>query len=313
LSDFNFGGLLIYTNDKQSDSKDRIISFDGLVRIPKTRFDFQGQIASNFGYTNNGTAYLLHQFYETSYAGGPYYDIMYDRVDKNFQTSTSFNSQIGAPNDYDETIFQPGYIWKSNRKYFSEINIKVSYYRLRQISSNFKYQEAVATELFYRLNDIINLDHYFEYNRPNDIDVNGNLIRRNNFDFNNSIKFLIGRSALYIGYECGPYFGSFIKHPYANIDLVLFDRISMLFAYDYRTVMDIKQSIFSAKLDWRIIPKLYFRSYYQQDTYNRLALWNTMLQYEFFAGSNVYLVIDLLGEKLQNTGRYFKLGYDFNF
>jgi hypothetical protein len=103
------------------------------------------------------------------------------------------------------------------------------------------------------------------------------------------------------------------KHKYLLTILFLIVVIgSILFAYDYRTVMDIKQSIFSAKLDWRVFPKLYLRSYYQEDTYNKLALWNTMLQYEFFAGSSVYLVMNLLGEKLQNTGKYFKVGYDFN-
>jgi len=96
------------------------------------------------------------------------------------------------------------------------------------------------------------------------------------------------------------------------MDLVLFDRINMNFAYDYRTVFAIKQSIFSASMNCRIIPKLFLRSFYQVDTYNQLSLWNTLLQYEFFAGSNVYLVLDLSGSKLQNTGRYFKIGYDFN-
>ena len=142
--------------------------------------------------------------------------------------------------------------------------------------------------------------------------MNGSVFRRNNFDFNNQVKLLIGRSAFYIGYEFGPYFGSHISHTYTNLDLVLFDRINMLFSYDYHTVFDIKQSIFSVNLNWRILPKLFLRSYFQQDTYNRLALWNSMLQYEFFAGSNIYLVMNLSGSKLQNTGRYFKIGYDFN-
>jgi hypothetical protein len=313
FKDFNIGGLFIYTNDMQLGSKERIISLDGLVRVPNTRLDFRGQFVSNFGNGNNGTAYYIHHFYENNYSGGLYYDLVYDRVNKNFQTSTSFNSQIGAPNDYEETMIQPGYSWKFDRSYFPEINVNAGYYRLRQVSTDFIFQEVFSTGLYYRLNNIFTLNHYIEYNRPNDFDMNGNLIRRNNYGFNNNIKLLIGRSALYIGYECGPYFGSFIKHPYTNVDLVLFDRMSMLFAYDYRTVFDIKQSIFSAKLDWRIIPKLYFRTYFQQDTYNKLALWNSMLQYEFFAGSSIYLVMNLQGEKLQNTGRYFKVGYDFNF
>lgn len=313
FGDFNIGGLLLYTNNKQINSIDRVISLDGLVRVPKTRFDFIGQVASNFGYGNNGVAVFLRHLYENDYSGGPYYDLYYDRIDKYFRTSTSFNSQIGAPNDYEETYAQPGYLWKFNRRYFSEINVRAGYYRLRQLSTDFKFQEKGFTELYYRLNEIISLDHYVEYNRPNDYDLTGKLIRRNNVDINNNIKFLIGRSALYVGYEYGPYFGGHLSHPYANIDLCLFDKILMKFAYDYQSVLGIKQSIFSTKLDWRIIPKLYLRAYFQQDTYNKLAMMNTMLQYEFFAGSNIYLVLNLEGEKLQNTGRYFKVGYDFHF
>jgi hypothetical protein len=94
--------------------------------------------------------------------------------------------------------------------------------------------------------------------------------------------------------------------------MVLLDRISLQFTYHYREVQNIKQTIFSTKLNWRIFPKLFLRSFFQEDTYNNMALWNTLIQYEFFAGSNIYFVINLEGEKLQNTVRYFKIGYDFN-
>ena len=313
LGDYNFGGLLIYTNNKKLNTIDRILSFDGLIRIPKTQFGFSGQIASNFGYGINGLGIYLRHFYQQDFSGGLYYDLAFDRIDKYFHASTSFNSQIGAPNDYEEISAQPGYLWKFNRKYFSEINLQGGYYRLRQLSTDFKYQEKGFAQLFYRLSDIINLSHYIEYNHPNDVDQQGNLIRRNNIDIVNNVKFLIGRTALNIGYEFGPYFGSHLNHPFANVDLVLFDKLLMGFAYDYQSVMDIKQSIFSVKLDWRVLQRLYVRSYFQQDTYNRLAMWNTTFQYEFFAGSNVYFVLNLQGPKLQSTGRYFKIGYDFNF
>jgi hypothetical protein len=311
FKDFNLGGTFLYTKDGRTNLREHILSFDGFYRMPQTRFRFQGQVASNIGDKTNGQALYLYHFYEFNQQGGPYYDITYDRVSKNFQNSTSFNSQIGTPNDYDEGYGDLGYDWKSNKRNFSEINWNIGFYRGRQLSTNYIYQERYSTNLYYKLTEIISLNHYLEYNRPNDIDPNGNWIRRNNFDFNNNIKFLIGRSALYIGYEFGPYFGSHISHPYTNMDLVLFDRINMIFAYDYRQNFNIKQSIFSANMNWLIIPKLFLRSYYQVDTYNRLALWNTLLQYEFFAGSNVYLVLDLSGSKLQNTGRYFKIGYDF--
>jgi hypothetical protein len=38
-----------------------------------------------------------------------------------------------------------------------------------------------------------------------------------------------------------------------------------------------------------------------------------MLQYEFFGGSNVYLVFNVDGDRLQYTRRYFKVSYEFNF
>lgn len=308
---FNLGGLFIYTKDGRTNVREHVLSFDGFYRMPANRLRFQGQFATNLADKINGQAFQVYHYLEFNQQGGPYYDISYDMVNKNFQNSTSFNSQIGSPNDYDEVNSDVGYDWKTNKRNFSEINWNVAFYKGRQLSTNFIYQERYSTNLYYKLTEIISLNHYLEYNRPNDYDANGNLIRRNNFDFNNNVKFLIGRSALYIGYEFGPYFGSHLSHPYANMDLVLFDRINLLFTYDYQSQSTIKQSIFSAKLNWLIVPKLFLRSYYQVDTYNQLALWNSMLQYEFFAGSNVYLVLDLTGNKLQNTGRYFKVGYDF--
>jgi hypothetical protein len=312
FKDFNLGAMFINTHDGRTNITENILSFDGFWRVPSSRLRFMGQFASNLGGNQNGQAFMLYNYFDYNPAGGPYYDLSYNRVSKDFQSSTSFNSQIGAPNDYEEINASGGYQWKFNRKYFSDMNWNGGYYRGRQISTGFNYQERFFTEFFYKVNDIINLDHYFEYNRPNDFDANNNMISWNNYDFSNNIKFLIGKSALYLGYEFGPYFGSHIIHPFASLDMVLLDRISLQFTYHYREVQNIKQTIFSTKLNWRIFPKLFLRSFFQEDTYNNMALWNTLIQYEFFAGSNIYFVINLEGEKLQNTVRYFKIGYDFN-
>lgn len=59
--------------------------------------------------------------------------------------------------------------------------------------------------------------------------------------------------------------------------------------------------------------KLFLRAYYQRDTFRKRALLNTMLQYEFFGGSSVYLVLNLDGDRLEYTRRYFKVSYEFNF
>jgi len=312
FKDFNLGGLFIYTNDGRTNNSENILSFDGFWRVPLSRLRFFGQFATNLGGNPNGQAFMLYNYFDYNPSGGPYYDLSYNRVSKEFRSSTSFNSQIGAPNDYEEINASGGYQWITGRKYFSNISLSGGYYRGRQISSGFNYQERFFTEFFYKLSDIINFYHYFEYNRPNDFDVNNNMVTRNNFDFSSQVKFLIGQNALYLGYEFGPYFDSYIKHPYASLEMVFLDRINMQVTYHYRDVQDIKQSIFSAKLNWRIFPKLFLRSFFQQDTYNKFALWNTLLQYEFFAGSNVYFVINLEGAKLQNTIRYFKIGYNFN-
>lgn len=310
--DFNIGSMFIYTHDGRTNFNEQIISFDGFYRMPSNRLRFFGQFASNIGTDKNGQAFLLYNYYEYNQAGGPFYDISYGRANKDFTSSTSFNSQIGSPNDYEEISLSGGYQWKFNRKFFSDLNIDGGYYRGKQLTSDFVYQERVFGEMFYKLNDVLSFYHYIEYNRPDDFDENGNPIKRNNYDFNTNMKVLVGPNALNIGYEFGPYFGGFIKHPYASADMVFFDRVNMQVVYHYRDVLSIKQSIFRVKLNYQILQKLYLRTFFQNDTYNNMALWNTLLQYEFFAGSNVYFVFNLEGEKLQNTIRYFKIGYNFN-
>lgn len=67
------------------------------------------------------------------------------------------------------------------------------------------------------------------------------------------------------------------------------------------------------KADYRIMDKLYLRSFFQRDTGKDLTFWNSLVQYEFFAGSNIYVVLNLLGNDLDYVGRYFKFAYEFNF
>ncbi len=61
------------------------------------------------------------------------------------------------------------------------------------------------------------------------------------------------------------------------------------------------------------MPKLFLRSYFQRDNLSQQALWNSILQYEFFAGSSAYIVVNMNGENLQYIAKYFKIGYDFAF
>jgi hypothetical protein len=313
FSNMSFGSLILMNRDYTNNYRENILSFDGLFRLPGTRFLFSTQGAGNIGKNEKGYLYRFYSYYESNNAGGPFYDLYYDRVDKNFHATTAFNSNVGAQNDYDEFNFVPGYQWSFNRPYFYMINVNGGYYLNRQVSTNFYYQDRWNANIFYQINEMFNISHYFEYNRPNDYDASGNLIRRTNFLQEHDLKILLGRSAIYLGYFFGTYFGSYVKNPYMNFDVVLFDKVTLKFSYNYRTLFDIKQSIYSVRMDARLLDKLYLRSYFQQDTYNKQALWNSLLQYEFFAGSNVYLVFNLLGDRLHNTGRFFKVGYEFNF
>jgi hypothetical protein len=159
FKDFNFGSMFIYTFDGRTNLSEHILSVDGYYRMPANRLRFMGQFASNVGDKNNGQAFQLYNYYEFDQSGGPYYDLSYNRVNKDFQSSTSFNSQIGAPNDYEEISASGGYQWTVNRKFFSNVNVDGGYYVGKQISTQFKYQERLFGEMYYKLNDIFSFYH----------------------------------------------------------------------------------------------------------------------------------------------------------
>ena len=310
LPDFNVGGMFIYTEDRITNTTEKVISADARVYLPY-RLRFIPQYVRTYDNKGDpGNAYYGYLYYEFDNAGGFYSDLSYSRYDKNFRSSTTFNDY---GNDYHTFSFSGGYNWVRNTKTFSSINLSGGYYTSRKISDRFNYQNRGTINLSYKVNGWLNASHYFELNYPNDQDAYGNLITRKNLLQEHDIRFLLGANSLSFGYFFGTYFGTFLRNPYASLDLNLIKNLRLTTSLSYRDFFDIKQTIFRIKLDWRIIDKLYLRSYFQQDTYRKLALWNSLLQYEFFAGSNIYLVLNLEGNKLQNTQRVFKIGYEFNF
>jgi hypothetical protein len=310
LPDFNIGGLFIFTDDRVTNTTEKIISADARIYLPY-RLRFIPQYVRTIDNKGDpGNAYYGYLYYEFDNSGGFYGDLSYLRLDKNFRSSTSFTDY---GNNYHSLNFDAGYNFVRNSKTFSNINVSADYYTARTISDNFKYQEKGSINVNYNVNGWLNLSHYFELNYPNDLDENSGVIIRKNFLQQHDIKFLIGANSISFGYFFGTYFGTYLRNPYASLDLNLIRNLRVTTSLNYRDFFDIKQTIFRIKLDWRIIDKLYLRSFFQQDTYRRVALWNSLLQYEFFAGSNIYLVLNLQGNKLQNTQRVFKVGYEFNF
>lgn len=310
FQDFNIGGLIVHTRDTLNNFKETVVDVDAKIKGP-SRFWFIPQIAHSFNADGSGgNMYNAYLFYESNSNGGPFMDASYTRYDSNFNASTLFNNY---GNDYDEISVSGGYQFVRNTKTFSNISVNAGFYRARRLSDGFNYQNGFNLNAFYKVNGWLNISHYLSYDRPNDFDANNEKITYDNVLGETFAKVLFGSNSVSAGFYGGKYFGSTLYNPYANIDLSFFGRLRLIGSYNYREFADVKQSIYSVKLDFKVFDKLYLRSYFQKDTYGKRALWNTMVQYEFFGGSNVYLVLNLDGDRLQYTRRYFKVSYEFNF
>ncbi|MCI0448430.1 MAG: hypothetical protein L0Y79_01440 [Chlorobi bacterium] len=310
FKDFNIGGLYVYTHDTLGNTDESVVSLDGKVNLP-SRFRLASQYARSFNTDGKtGNVYSVSSWYEFNNSGGPYGDLNYTRYDSNFRATTLFNDY---GNDYDALFAGFGWKFVRNAKTFTDINLYTRYYRARRLSDNFDYQNGFFWEVFYKLNGWLSFYHNLEYDRPNDYDENLLVLKRDNVLTEHNFKIVFGNHSFQAGFYGGKYFGTVLKNPYANMSLTFFGRLRTTLNYNYRELFDIKQSIYSAKIDYKVIDKLYLRTFFQKDTYNRRALWNTLVQYEFFGGSSVYLVLNLEGNRLEYTRRYFKVGYEFNF
>jgi hypothetical protein len=311
FQDFNVGGLFIY-NHKQLDSTEvKLVSVDGKINLP-SRFRFIPQFARSFNNDGSGAnMYNAYLYFESNSNGGPYMDASYTRYDSNFNVTTLFNNY---GNNYDETNISGGYEFVNNKKYFSNINVSAGYYRSHEFTEGFNYQNGFFGNVFYKITGWLSFFHSLNFDRPNDRDENGNIFTQENVLTEHNFKLVYGNSSFSAGFYGGRYFGDKLLNPYASVDMAFFGKLRLGANYNYiQQGEGFKQSIYNIKLDYKIIDKLFLRAYYQRDTYNRRALLNTMLQYEFFGGSSVYMVLNLDGDRLEYTRRYFKVSYEFNF
>jgi len=323
FQDINIGSMIILSNVKESEYKETIMSFDGSYRFPDNPIRFQAQYANSISSIGNksseGNAYNLYAYYQYDNNGGPYADLSYNRVNPGFFASTYFNSQTQSPNNYDQINVSGGYNFVYDRKYFNDMNFNAGYFKLSTLEergpfpSGFNFQKYLYFSSNFKVAEFLRFNQYFEYNKPNSIDANGELVTYTNTaqDYNASI--FLGTNYINVGYYFGPYFGSFIQNPYISGNVFLFDRLALNGSLTFVNLDDSKRTILNTGLNWKIMNKLFLRSYYQRDNLSKQALWNSILQYEFFAGSNAYLVVNMNGENLQYIGKYFKLGYDFTF
>ena len=311
FQDFNIGGLFMYNTSELDTSKEQLVSVDSKINLP-SRFRFISQVARSFNNkTKSANMYSAYLYYEQNSNGGPYMDAGYTRYDSNFSATTLFNNY---GNNYDEMNISGGYQFVNNNKYFSNINLTAGYYRSHEFSEGYNFQNGVFGNIFYKVTGWLSFFHSMNFDRPNDHDANGNIITQNNILTEHNFKVVFGNNSFSAGFYGGRYFGEKLLNPYASIDLAFFGKFRLGANYNYiKQCEDFEQSIYNIKLDYKIMDKLFLRAFYQRDTFRKKALLNTMLQYEFFGGSSVYLVLNLDGDRLEYTRRYFKVSYEFNF
>lgn len=321
---FTLGSTVVIDDDPADSNVHRTFSFDSKIDL-FSRWVFQPQFVTHTVGNEQGNAYRGHLYYQFDGGGGPYADIIYNRFDKKFDVATLFNNY---GNDYDEVIVGGGYNFVRNVKYFSTINAGIQYYKARRLSDQFTYQENVNSYINYKVNDWLSFNHYFEYNRPDDFKDDTTIVKRTNFLEDHNVKFIYGNHTLILGYNFGPFYGSYLHNPYGDLNLAFYGKMALTFSYRGRLTDLVEQDIYRIKLNYRIIDKLYLRSFYQinnrrdklDDTQRKLTAWNSLIQYEFFAGSNLYFVLNLQKDNnledhglFENAGKYFKFAYEVNF
>ncbi|MBI5473455.1 MAG: hypothetical protein HY961_14015 [Ignavibacteriae bacterium] len=299
----NLGTTLMYGRNLTAHSTERVASFDALVNLP-LGFRFFPQFATN----THGNAYQLSLSMPRNWAGGVYGSALYRRFGERFDASTLFND-YGT--EYDEANIEIGYRSVSNRPLFPQMEFGVSYYKAATLDRSLLYQEFVSAYAYNVVLEFLTLFHRVEYNRPEKFSATG-VVQHRNVLIDNNAKLVIGPHALTFGYNFGPYFGAYLRNPYANAKLIFWDRLAWDVTLNHRSYAEVEQTIVRVKLDVRVIDHLYLRSFIQKDNYRHQGLWNTLLQYEFFAGSNVYFVLNQEGQRFENGGKFFKVGYEVN-
>lgn len=318
FKDFNVGGLVVHSRDTLGDFKETVVSLDGKINLP-SNFRFIPQFARSFN--TDGTAANMYNavlYLESNSNSGPFMDAYYTRYDSNFNCVTLFNNY---GNNYDETGFSGGYQFIRNTKYFNNISVSAGYNRSRVLTDNFNFQNGVFANLFYKATGWLSFFHSINYDRPNQFDENGSpmldesgkMLVRDNLLTEQNVKLVFGNNSVSAGFYGGRYFNETLLNPYTSVDLSFFGKLRVGANLSYIWQGDVKQTIYNVQFNYKIMDKLFLKSYFQKDTYGHRALLNTLVQYEFFAGSSIYLVLNLEGERLQYSRRYFKVNYEFRF
>lgn len=321
--DLNVGAMFINSKNYSTEYNENILSLDGSYRFPDNPVRLQVQLVNSAtslpGKSSRGTAYNLYAYYQYNDAGGPYADVSYNRVNPGFFASTYFNFNTALPNNYDGMNFSGGYNFVYDRKYFSDFNFSGGFYKLSTLETDANYPSGFNLQKYwyvssnYKVAEWLRFNQYFEYNLPDALVDNNEIKTFVNTAQSYNANFYLGPNFLSLGYYFGPYFGSTYQNPAISGNIFLFERLALNASINFYTYAGEKRTIINTGLNWKVLPKFFIRSYFQRDNISDQALWNSIFQYEFFAGSSAYVVINMDGDQLQYVAKYFKIGYDFAF
>jgi hypothetical protein len=301
--DATIGTTLLYGTNRTTRETERVVNVDAVANLP-----FNLRLTPQWATNSRGSAYLMQLARPRNWAGGWSGVASYRRFGRGFDLSTLY-TEYGT--EYDQVYLESSYRNVSNRPLFSQLEFTANYSRSRTLDATFMHQNSAGLDISYLLTENMFVTHRFETNRPNDLHDN-EIVTRKNFLQYHSIRFILGPQAITFGYTAGPYFGTTLSNPWFNALVILWDRLAWDVTLNHRTFAGVRQTIVRAKVDVRLIDRLYFRSFIQRDSFTRQGLWNSLLQYEFFAGSNVYLVFDQEGERFERSGKTFKVGYEID-
>lgn len=302
-------GLLNILNNSQN--KEKVFSADTTWFIGSA-WQISGQFARSF---NNGddesNAYdisITKLFTNPKFDFGFSFD--WTRLGSSFNCVTSF-LPYGNNLDQKNAEFSISYI---PSKYIKEIFFYSQYlnWNFLEPSKSFLRQYHIALDTLFTSDISLQLSHN-ENRRFYD-----NQYYYNKFSL---IKVIFGaqqRNILSIGYMWGDNFGSRFKDLGVVIYYYPIDLLRLTLIYERFEFNNYKKEIKNLTVlntSCRLAPKFFFRTFYQRSDITNSTDLNLLLQYEFAAGRNFYLVLnkgrDYLGAK--RNAIFVKLAYGFPF
>ncbi|MCM8807908.1 MAG: hypothetical protein NC926_08230 [Candidatus Omnitrophica bacterium] len=114
--------------------------------------------------------------------------------------------------------------------------------------------------------------------------------------------------------QFGPYYGDYLNYFSLNYELLIFKKIKGEINYAISEIDEEEDKRILFRFTYHPLKKIFFKVFFQKSTISNRKDINFLFQYEFFAGSNLYLVYNHKNLKGEIKNIFMtKLSYEFNF